>query len=96
VKFENTTRTPRYVPAGNSDNEPGHDRKKEKMSGAWRYDVETSAKWAKGSPFKVCAACRRRLPVEAFHKDRHIADGCYPRCKECRKRDRLERRGDTS
>jgi hypothetical protein len=23
--------------------------------------------------------------------DRHIADGCYPRCKECRKREREEK-----
>jgi hypothetical protein len=53
--------------------------------------VETEAKWPKRSPFKVCAKCRRRLPVEAFHKDRSIADGCHPYCKECRKRDRLER-----
>jgi hypothetical protein len=82
VKIENTKRTPRQLPARNSDNG---------MTGDWRYDVETTAKWAKRSPFKVCASCRRRLPVSAFHKDRHIADGCYPRCKECRKRERAER-----
>jgi hypothetical protein len=39
--------------------------------------------------FKHCSHCGELKPLVAFHRMRSMVDGRYPRCKECRRNQRL-------
>ena len=62
-----------------------------------RVDPDEAAEWPawrlNGVVHKWCTACHRYKLLTAFHLMRSNSDGRYPRCKECRRAQRLERLG---
>jgi hypothetical protein len=43
--------------------------------------------------YKPCTACGEHKLLRAFHRMRSMYDGRYPRCKACRRAQRLEKLG---
>jgi hypothetical protein len=57
-------------------------------------DPDEAAEWQLDHVVhKWCNACHRYKLLTAFHLMRSNSDGRYPRCKECRRAQRLERLG---
>jgi hypothetical protein len=58
-------------------------------------DPEEAAEWPpwqlNSVVHKWCNACHQYKLLTAFHLMRSNSDGRYPRCKECRRAQRLER-----
>jgi hypothetical protein len=53
-------------------------------------DAETWPDWRiRHVAFKHCSSCGELKPLVAFHLMRSNSDGRYPRCKECRRKERL-------
>jgi hypothetical protein len=42
---------------------------------------------------KMCTDCHERKRLTEFHLMRSMYDGRYPRCKECRRKERLRKLG---
>lgn len=47
-------------------------------------------------PTKRCTRCDRRLPLDAFHRDRSKRDGRVSRCRDCLSAIRRARRRQTA
>ena len=43
--------------------------------------------------YKRCSLCGEHKLRTAFHRMRSVYDGRYPRCKECRREERLRKLG---
>lgn len=58
-------------------------------------DPEEAAEWPQWQLNRVvhrwCNACHQHKLLTAFHLMRSNSDGRYPRCKECRRNERLRK-----
>jgi hypothetical protein len=57
-------------------------------------EAETWPAWQiRHVAFKRCTSCGELKPLVAFHRMRSMVHGRYPRCKECRRDERLRKLG---
>jgi len=60
-------------------------------------DPEDAAEWTRSHleavAYKRCSLCGEHKLRTAFHRMRSVYDGRYPRCKECRREERLRKLG---
>ena len=58
-------------------------------------DPEEAAEWPEWQiwhvAFKYCSCCAELKPLVAFHRMRSMVKGRYPRCKECRRNERIRK-----
>jgi hypothetical protein len=55
-------------------------------------EAETWPDWQiRHVAFKHCSRCGELKPLVAFHRMRSMVSGRYPRCKECRRIERLQK-----
>ena len=60
-------------------------------------DPDEASEWPRrqleGVVYKRCTVCGEHKLRTAFHRMRSMYDGRYPRCKECRREERLRKLG---
>ncbi len=60
-------------------------------------DPEQANRWSarelERETSKMCTGCHERKRLTEFHVMRSMYDGRYPRCKECRRDERLRKLG---
>ena len=58
-------------------------------------DPERAAAWSEREldreTSKMCTGCHDRKRLTEYHVMRSLYDGRYPRCKECRRKERLRK-----
>jgi hypothetical protein len=58
-------------------------------------DPDEAAEWPEWQiwhvAFKYCSCCAELKPLVAFHRMRSMVKGRYPRCKECRRNERIRK-----